>query len=101
MLCQGRLHSATLPFPYVNSLDPTRMQPVQAFFVSGYHPGYLFTFLLFMSNMGIVPVASEAASIDSNSEDKKQRKLNVEGLSWWTNCKPGKDTCCRLLAASL
>lgn len=70
MLCQERLHSATLHFAYVNSLDPTRLQPVQALFVFGYHPGYLFTFLLFVSNVEIVPVASKAASF----KDKKQRK---------------------------
>lgn len=74
MPCQERLHFATLRFPYVNSLDPTRLQPVQALFVFGYHAGYLFAFLLFVSNVEIVPVASKAASIDSDSEHQKQRK---------------------------
>lgn len=74
MLYQEQLHFTTLLFTYVNSLDPTKLQPVQALFVFGYHAGYFFTFLLFVSNAEIVPVASKAASLDSDSEDQKQRK---------------------------
>lgn len=74
MLYQEQLHFATLPFTYVNSLDSTRLQPVQALFVFEYHAGYLFTFQLFVSNIEIVPVASKAASLDSDSEDQNQRK---------------------------